>query len=56
MHANTMNDINVIESLMEANAAIIGKLNSMVHVDGPIKPMALASDCCGSNNYPQEPN
>ncbi len=56
MHASLMNDISAIESLMETNATIIGKLNSMMHVDGPCKPMAMSSDCCGSNNYPQEPN
>jgi hypothetical protein len=55
MHANMTNDINAVESLMEASASIIGKLNSMIHADTPTKPMALESDCCGSNNYPEEP-
>ena len=55
MHANMTNDINAVESLMEANASIIGKLNSMIHADTPTKPMALESDCCGSNNYSVQP-
>ena len=43
-----------VESLLEASASIIGRLNSMTHADTPTKPMALTSDCCGSNNYPEE--
>lgn len=55
MHENVMsNDIRAIESLMEMTASVVEKLNSLIQIEAPVKPMGLSSDCCTSNNYPEE--
>ena len=58
MHANVMNnDVLALESLMEMSASVVAKLSSLVQLEAAVKPLAIESDCCSSNNYPptQEP-
>jgi hypothetical protein len=40
-----------LDQLMEAAAAAQRKLDGILNVESPTKPMALVSDCCSSNNY-----
>ena len=48
------NEVLALESLLEASASVVAKLNALVQIDAPVKPLAMESDCCGSNNYPPE--
>lgn len=56
MHSNVINDFRAIESLMDICATSAKKLNTLIHIEAPVKPMAFDSDCCGSNNYPEQQN
>lgn len=51
MEMELISSMQVIESLMDVSAAAAGQLDTLMEIESPIKPMALASDCCGSNNY-----
>lgn len=54
MRENVKNDdVRIIESLMERCASVVEKLDSLVQIEAPVKPMAFESDCCSSNNYEQ---
>jgi hypothetical protein len=56
MNAHVMsNEALAIESLMEMSASVVAKLNALVQIEAAAKPMALESDCCGSNNYEEKP-
>ena len=48
------NEVQAIETLMEISASVLEKLNSLIRIEAPVKPLAFSSDCCSSNNYPQE--
>ena len=51
-----VNGMQAVESLVEASAAVASQLDVLMQVESPIDMMSAGSDCCGSNNYPQEPN
>jgi hypothetical protein len=53
MHTNVIHDSRSIELLMDACTTSIRQLSVLIHIEAPVKPMALDSDCCGSNNYPE---
>jgi hypothetical protein len=55
MQASLMAQATVLETLLAASAAAVEKLDSLIHVDAPGSTTVLSSDCCGSNNYPEEP-
>lgn len=50
-----MDLVNGMASLVEAGATVANQLDVLMQVESPIDMMSAGSDCCGSNNYPQEP-
>jgi hypothetical protein len=55
MQASLMAQASVLEVMLSAGAAAVEKLDSLIHVDAPGSTTVLSSDCCGSNNYPDDP-
>lgn len=61
MHTATMNNVSLLEASVNAQAAVTEKLGTVFSFVAPragssAKAEASGSDCCGSNNYPSEPN
>lgn len=54
MQASLMAQATVLEALLSASAAVVEKLDSLIHVEVPGTTTLFGSDCCGSNNYPPE--
>ena len=46
---------NAVEAHLNANATVTGWLDALFPVEAPAKGTGMfSSDCCGSNNYPEE--
>jgi hypothetical protein len=54
MQASLMAEVTVLEALISAGAAAVEKLDSLIHVEAPGASKLFSSDCCGSNNYPDQ--
>lgn len=54
MQASLMAQATVLEALLSASAAAVEKLDSLIHVEVPGTSTLFSSDCCSSNNYPEQ--
>ena len=54
MQATLMAQASALEAMLDAGAAVVEKLDSLIRVDAVGSTTLFSSDCCGSNNYPEQ--